>query len=193
MRTRIGVALAVVALALGGSLATAGAAGAAGVHTVTVTPSSGLSDGQTVTVSGTGFVETPIVNDWSVAMCDPSILSSTSFETAIAHCDITTQPFVFLHADSSGAVSTPYAVRKSFTIEGGATVTCGQAPNDCAILVGQLTDQGFVGAAAPISFGPRTVAACYREFAHDRQHGLRFRLTHLLACVIAALSHRHPS
>ncbi len=38
---------------------------------------------------------------------------------------------------------------------GSHAVTCGQAPNDCAVLVSQLTDgSGFVtGAATPISFG----------------------------------------
>jgi hypothetical protein len=193
MRKRIGIAFAAVVLALGGSLAMSGTAGAVGSHAITVTPSTGLADGQTVTIAGTGFVEKPIVNDWAVAECDANILTDTSIQNALVHCDVTTQPFVFTHADSSGDLNVQYKLRKTFQVEGTNTVTCGQAPGDCAIFVAQVTDQGFVGAAAPISFGPQTVAQCYRDFARDHQHGLRYRLTHLLACVLQVIAHRHPS
>ncbi|MGZ4737545.1 MAG: neocarzinostatin apoprotein domain-containing protein [Acidimicrobiia bacterium] len=195
MRTRLGVALVVTALTLGGTLAVGGPAGAAGTHTVTVTPSTGLSDGQTVTVSGTGFVETPIINDWAVGMCSPAILTEAiTLQNALHDCDVTTQPFTFTHADANGNLSTPFVVRKTFSTSGG-TVTCGQAPNDCAILVSQLTGPEITGAAAPISFGPpvKTVSQCFREFAHDHQHRLRYRLIHLLTCVFTALTHRQSS
>ena len=52
------------------------AAPAAAVHAITVTPSTGLSDGQTVTVTGTGFTETPAVNDWSVTECRAGIVDA---------------------------------------------------------------------------------------------------------------------
>lgn len=193
MRSRIGTAVVVAALALGGSVATIEPAAAAGAHTVTVTPSTGLADGQTVTVSGTGFVETPIVNDWSVAMCDPGIIAGITLENALQHCDVTTQPFAFTHADAAGNLSTPYAVRKSFNTSSGA-VTCGQKPSDCVILLAQLTDQGFVGATASISFGTptRTLADCIREFLNDHQRGLRFRFYRLLVCVFAVLTQHRP-
>lgn len=195
LRTRIGVALTVVALTLGGSLVASAPAGAAAVHAIAVNPSTGLSDGQIVTITGTGFDETPAVNDWSVAMCEPAALDIITLENAIQHCDITTTPFVFTHADAAGNLSTQYAVRKTFTVEGGRTVTCGQSPNDCVILVAQITTVGFTGAGVPISFGApvKTVAECFRDFRLDHTHSLRYRFRQLLICVFTALTHRQPS
>jgi hypothetical protein len=129
MLKRIGIAFVVTALALGGSLVAGGVAGAADSHTVTVTPSTGLSDGQTVTVSGTGFVETPIVYDWSVSECESAVLSDITLDGALAHCDVTTTPFVFTHADAAGNLSTPYTLRKSFTISRHRTTACSSWPS----------------------------------------------------------------
>jgi hypothetical protein len=203
MRTRIGVAFFAAALVFGSSLATAGTAGAADSHSVTVSPSRGLSDGQTVTVTGSGFVETPALYDWAVVECSAAILTDgITLDNALKDCDAGGSPDTggtFAHADAGGNLSpTPFVVRTSFstTTPTPVPVTCGQAPNDCAILVAQLTTPGgtFVGAAAPISFGTpvRTVAECYRELTHDHQHSLRYRLVHLLTCVFTALHHeRH--
>jgi hypothetical protein len=191
MSRRVGVALMVAVLALGGSLVAGEPAGAAEVHTVAVTPNTGLSDGQIVTLTGTGFDETPLVNDWAIAMCEPAILDAISLENALDHCDVTTEPFVFTPADEAGNIDTQYAVRRTFVV-GGRTVTCGQSANDCAILVAQISSGGFVGAAAAISFGTpvKTVGECLHDFFHDHRHRLRFRLRHLLVCVITALHHQ---
>jgi hypothetical protein len=192
MRRRFGIAVVTLALAAAGLVGATAPAGATAGHAVTVTPSTGLSDGQTVTVSGTGFTETPIVNDWSVAMCRPEILAGApTIEDAIANCDITTQPFVFTHADANGNLSTPYTVRKTFAAN-GTQITCGQAPNDCAILVAQLTSVGFVGAAAPISFGQPvpTLKDCIRTFLADHQHRPAVKLHRLLVCIFIALTHK---
>jgi hypothetical protein len=200
MRTRIGIAFFAAALAFGSTLATAGTAGAADSHTVTVSPSTGLSDGQTVTVTGAGFVETPALYDWAVVQCNAAILTDgITLDNALHDCDASGGPDTggtFAHADAGGNLSpTSFVVRKSFTTTGPAVpVTCGQAPNDCAILVAQLTTPGgsFVGAAAPMSFGTpiKTVAQCYQEFTRDHQHSLRYRLVHLLTCVFTALHHQ---
>lgn len=193
MLRRIGIAFAAAALGLGGTLVAAGPASAADAHVVTVTPSTGLTNGQTVTVSGTGFVETPIINDWSVAQCSAAILSEPiTLQNALHDCDVTTQPFVFAHADAAGNLSTPFVVRKSFTTSSQIAVTCGQAPNDCAILVSQLTGSDLTGAAAPISFGAPTptLGDCIRQFLGDHQHSSKYRLHQLVVCVISALRHR---
>jgi hypothetical protein len=195
MRTRIGSAVFAAALAFAGVAVASAPAGAADGHAVTVTPDAGLVDGQQVTVAGTGFVETPIINDWSVALCSGAILTDgVTLDHALTDCDVTTQPFVFTHADASGNLSTPFTVRKSFTTSGGA-VTCGQGAQSCAILVAQLTEGGILtGAATAISFGPPpppTVAECFRDFAHDHQHPLRVRSVRLLLCVLRALAASH--
>jgi hypothetical protein len=203
MRKRVGVALVVAALALGSSLVAGEPAGAAEVHTVTVTPNTGLVDGQVVTVSGTGFDETPAIFDWAVTQCSAAVLSSPiDLNSAINDCDGTSYPAVFTHADPAGNLSASFVVHKTITTGLGAgtgTTTCGQAPNDCAILVAQLTNTPnggvLIAAAAPISFGPpvKTVAECFRDFRHDHSHGLRYRLRHLFVCVITAVRHQHDT
>jgi hypothetical protein len=122
---------------------------------VTVEPDTGLVDGQTVTVEGTGFTATPIINDWVVVQCSADILAvPLTLEAALNFCDAVTG-FVIVSADENGNLSTPFTVRGSFTTTGPQpfTVTCGVTPGDCAILVAQITDEGFVGAGAPITFG----------------------------------------
>jgi hypothetical protein len=196
MRTRIASAFLVATLALAGMAVTSTAAGAADGHAVTVTPATGLSDGQSVTVAGTGFVETPIINDWSVAQCSGAILTDgVTLDNALKDCDVTTQPFVFVHADAQGNLSTSVNVRKSFTTSSQIAVTCGQGADQCAILVAQLTEGGVLtGAAAPISFGPpppTTIADCFRAFAQDHTHRPRVKAVRLLLCVIGVLSKHH--
>src|SRR5262245_13924889 len=116
MRNRIASALLVATLAFAGIAVSSTTAGAADGHTVTVTPATGLSDGQSGTVAGTGFVETPIINDWSVAQCSGAILTDgITLDNALKDCDVTTQPFEFVHADAQGNLSTSFSVRKSFT------------------------------------------------------------------------------
>ncbi len=154
MGGRLQACVVLVAGVIVGGLAgtsTAGAAVAA-VHIVTVTPSVGLSDGQTLAVSGTGFTETPSVNGWSVTECRAQILDQPiTLLTALDNCDVTTQPFVFAHADSAGSLSTSYVARTTFNAS--ATVDCTTTP--CVVFVSQIVDggAGFVGAAAPITFG----------------------------------------
>src|SRR3954447_3696758 len=100
MRKRIGISLVVVAVTLGGALVAVEPAGAAAVHTVTVTPSTRLSDGQTVTVAGTGFDETPAIYDWAVTQCSAAVLAGPiTLDTAINDCDGTSFPVAFAHAD----------------------------------------------------------------------------------------------
>jgi Neocarzinostatin family len=196
MRTRIGSAALVAALTFAGVAVASTPAGAADSHAITVTPDSGLVDGQSVTVGGTGFVETPIINDWFAAECSGAILTDgVTLDNALKDCDVTTQPFVFVHADADGNLSTPLTVRKTFTTSSNIPVTCGQGADQCAILVSQLTEGGILrGAAAAISFGPpppSTIADCFRAFAHDHNHSPRVKAVHLLLCVLGVLFKHH--
>ena len=151
MGGRLQACVVLVAGALIGGLAGPSTAGAAG-HAITVTPSTGLIDGQTLAVAGTRFTETPSVNGWSVTECRAQILDQPiTLLTALANCDVTTQPFVFAHADPAGNLSTSYTARTTFGAS--ATVDCTTTP--CVVLVSQIVDggAGFVGAGAPITFG----------------------------------------
>jgi hypothetical protein len=193
MRRRFGIAVVTVALAAAGLVAVAEPAAAAD-HTVTVTPSTGLVDGQTVTVRGTGFTETPVIYDWAVTQCSAAILTAPlTLTNAVNECN-QQEPFLFAHADAAGNLSSPLVVRTTFTagLGGGAhTVTCGQAPNDCAVLVAQLTAGGdLVGAAAPVSFGKPvpTLRDCIRTFLADHQHRPLVKLYRLLVCIWTAVA-----
>ena len=162
------------------------------VHTLTVTPSTGLSDGQTVTVNGAGYFETPIA-DWALTMCSPEIVAQPlSIQNAVRVCAVGTEPFTFVPPDNSGNLSAQLTVRKTLSTLNGP-VTCGQAPNDCYVLLAQLTGPfGFQGAAVPISFGKPvpTLADCIRTFLNDHQHRLRVKLFRLLVCIWTAVTHR---
>ena len=194
MRNRLGIAAVIVALAFGTGLVAVEPAGAAD-HTLTVTPSTGLSDGQTVTVSGTGFVETPVVQDWALTMCSPAILAAPlTIQNAIQVCAVGDEPFVLVPPAEDGIITTSFTVRKEFSTNSGP-VTCGQAPDDCVILLAQLTTEaGFVGAAAPVSFGQPvpTLADCIRDFLADHQHRPKVKLHRLLVCIFTVLTHHRP-
>lgn len=197
MRKRVGFSAVIVALTLSGALVAVEPAGAAAVHTVTVTPSTGLTDGQTVTVTGTGFDETPVINDWFVSQCSAAILSLATIDVgaAINDCDQTGGGFA--HADGAGNLSTSLVVHTTFTTGVGAgtgSATCGQAPNDCAVLIAQFTNNGFIAAATPISFGTptRTLGDCIRDFLGDHKHSVGYRFHRLLVCIFTVLSHHHP-
>jgi hypothetical protein len=146
-------------------------AGAAG-HAVTVTPGTGLADGQTVHVTGTGFTETPAVNDWVATMCAGAILDQPpTLELAVQYCDATEGPYVFTHADSAGNIAFDFTVRQTFQPTGGATGTVDCATSPCAILVAQVTTDGFTGASAPISFGRPCPKGTRSGVGHgDRNH-----------------------
>lgn len=145
----------VVAVVAAAPLFVTSPAGAADAHTVTVSPNTGLATGQTVTVTGDGFVEVPLADEaWSVAQCSAAILAEPiTILTALADCDPKSEPRTIVPADAAGHFSTPFVVRTSFTTSTDAPVTCGAAANDCAILVAQSTAAGFVAVAVPITFG----------------------------------------
>jgi hypothetical protein len=162
-----------------------------GDHTVTVTPHTGLRDGQVVTVSGTGFVEHPVLDKWVVLMCSPAgVATPLSLQNTVAHCDVLNEPGTSVAARPDGTLGTPFTVHETFATPSGP-VTCGQAPNDCSVLVAYVTTTGFVGASAPISFAPPvpTLRDCIRTFLADHQHRPASKLHRLLVCIFTALTH----
>jgi hypothetical protein len=131
-----------------------GGAHAQEAPSVTVTPDSGLVDGQTVLVEASGFTGTPTA-PWAVLQCDASVVGATDATTVNERCiganGVLIQP-------GPSSFSTPLTVVVSGTsFQGGTTITCGHAPADCVILVGQLLITGGAQVATtPITFGPPT-------------------------------------
>lgn len=131
-----GMAAAVLGLALFGATA-ANAASAS----VTVTPNTGLSNGQQVAVAGSGFAAN---SDVLVVEC----LNSTT----TASCDVADE--VGVSADAAGGVSAKLTVRQSFA---GANPSSGAATGqvDCTVSPGcaVVAINSSTVAAAQISFG----------------------------------------
>ena len=134
--------LAAVAAALVGSLLLGvPEAGAAG-PSITVSPSAGLIDGQTVTVSGTGFTvgaPTLLVLDECANVASPDIND----------CSTSTGVFSPYISEPDNFVQT-YTVSRFITTTNQGSLDCA-APNACAV-VAWLGYIGYQQATAPISF-----------------------------------------
>lgn len=136
LRRIVAVAAVSPAVALGGLVAWATPAVAAG-PTVTVTPSSGLSNGQTVTVTGAGF--TANYANMVVVQCAASATGANGCDTA----DVK-----FTKADASGSFTVQLTLRTKF----GST-DCTKV--DCIVQGHEGFDasSGKTGTSAPLHFG----------------------------------------
>jgi len=114
-----------------------------GVPTITVDPSTGLVDRQTVTVSATGF--TPNTS-FGAAQCDPTVGPDAGTDA----CDLTTARTAT--TDAFGAVQLDVTVRRIIIVQ-GHEVDCALSP--CTM--GAATLQGTTpieATSTPISFDP---------------------------------------
>jgi hypothetical protein len=130
---------------------------------ITVTPSTGLVDGQTVTVEGTGFAPTTTFGSLTVGLCPADIL-----------IDVTQAPFrcsataAFpVPVDGSGTfVAQLQVFRSQPTFAGGNTLTCAAAPANCVVLAlevaGASSSPELIVATAPISFRAETIQDCQK-------------------------------
>ena len=170
------VGLVVLAVVLG-AVAVPATAQAQEAPTLTVTPNTGLVDGQTVSLTGTGFVD---ISSIAGLECPPQFGGRTEFtiNEVLSNCgfvafagEITT--------DAAGNLSGSATVQEVFTASGGATYDC-TVRNDCVLLVAGLHGSGLAGATVPIRFGPATPttkAACrnggWRNLANDQGRAFR--------------------
>jgi len=148
---------------------------------ISVTPSTGLADGQTVTVTGGPFP--PLVGAGVFQCAEPVDL--TDVTSVVSHCSgLSVASF-----DAQGnLVPTSVTVHEVFTAAGGVvppgaiTYDC-TVNNNCSVaVVGFLaSDQStLVGAKVPIRFGaepPSSKAACenggWRNVANDQDQPFR--------------------
>jgi hypothetical protein len=137
MGMRFGLAVLVAGAALALPATPANAAQA-----LSVQPSSSLVDGQTVTVSGTGFDA-----NGTVAVCE-GIVSATP---SAGDCG---SQISFFSTDGSGSFSEPYVVRRFIApgAQNGAVFDCADSQNQCGIGAANFT------ALTPISVQPITFA-----------------------------------
>jgi hypothetical protein len=146
---------------------------------LTVTPNTGLTDGQVVSLAGTGFGGLISV---AVLECPPQFADRTEFTITevLGSCGF----IGFTDAvdiDAAGNLTGSAAVQEVFTpSSGGPSYDC-TVRNDCVILVAGLGGPSeLAGATAPIRFGPEvptSKAACksggWRNLADDQDQPFR--------------------
>jgi hypothetical protein len=137
------VALAVAVLAAGG-VGLAEPTGAQ-VPPIVVEPSTGLVDGQEVTVTVNG-------PQLFVTICDAEVGENPTLDDAVRHCG---QEATVVGDERPAQLA--YVVRSSFTAFGGRVVDCGVEPGDCVISAAGLAASGFV--STPITIGPPVLTA----------------------------------
>ena len=149
------IALALVPMTFGA------AAAAADSPSVTVTPWTGLTDGQVVTVSGTGFPTEgpgfPLPPTAFVQACSSDILDGpqpVSINDALDKCG---PPEPNVDTSPNGTFTTTLAVQSEFVSFTGTTVSCA-VPGGCAVTAAfwALDSSGLFFVGQVISFGPPT-------------------------------------
>ena len=127
----------------------AGQAGASG--TVTLNPASGpYTDGQTITVSGTGFSTNPADSIEIVECADPNG-TQANLPADNTTCDGTTQNPNTIFTNAAGTFSSSYTIQKLSTTTGNS-INC-DATHDCVLWVGEDFNGNFSGTAAqPVGF-----------------------------------------
>src|SRR3954465_4780590 len=132
--------------ALSSVLVVASATPAGAAVTVTVDPSTGLADGQAVTITGTGFAPGASVG---AAECSAAVAQSHS----TSDCDLSNAPIV--PADSSGTAVIHLRAKATITTQSG-TIDCVTAADPCIMGMGDtndLTNPEKTG-GGPITFDP---------------------------------------
>jgi hypothetical protein len=160
-----------------------------------VTPSTGLTDGQTVTVAGTDF--TPSSASIVGSMCSAEVVeraTTTSDRGGYLNDGCGSDSFLTPVPDSGGNFTVPMTVfvsQPNFT--GGNPLEC-SAPDSCFALFIDYSASGAPVAVAALAFGPPTPqskAECknggWRNLAN--QQGQPFRNQGL--CVSFVVAHRH--
>lgn len=139
-----------VRVTLAVALVAAGAVGLAGpaeaqAPPIVVEPSTGLVDGQEVTVTVNG-------PQMFVSICDAAVGENPTLDEAIRYCG----EQATVSGDERPA-QLAYVARSSFTAIGGRVVDCGVEPGDCVISAAGLGGSGFV--SAPITIEPPVLTA----------------------------------
>jgi hypothetical protein len=142
-------------------------AASAGPAPVTVDPNHGLEDGQSVSVSGTGFTVDSTVD---VTLCSTAVFDATGQlrADAGAYCgDVS----LVSATVTDGIFETSLTVLRSQpSISGTGSVVCGAQPLDCVVLAVQVNQfgKGTYGDAV-VSFvgSPSQPVDCKRQGFHD--------------------------
>ncbi len=136
-------ALVVLALVAAGTVAKAGAA-SADVAAITVTPSTGLVNGQVVTVAGTGWLPSSVVG-----VCEADPVAGGGVD------DCADGDFVEVTTDTIGSFSTPITLKRDFAVAAtGGRIDCADPSVQCIIGAAQADDVADTAIGFTITFAP---------------------------------------
>jgi hypothetical protein len=149
---------------------TPSSAGAEPAADISVTPSVGLVDGQTVTVEGSGFAP---AGSLTVGLCPADVLSDIG--SAANRCGAAVAFPV--PVDTAGRFVTEIQVFRSQPVFlGDGTLDCVAAPDACVVIglevVGAPPAPEVIRAIEPVTFRPESRSDCkqgrWRNFTDDR-------------------------
>jgi hypothetical protein len=147
-------------------------------RTLSVEPSTGLVDGQRVTVRGAGFLAD---TQTGVGECPAGTTGNDCFV------------FTLITTDARGAFTTTIEVRQRLDV-GGRTIDCASTSSACVIAAASTSDIGGTLTVAPIRFGPpspHSGSECrhggWRRVADGRGRPFADQGR----CVAWVVSHRH--
>ena len=147
-------------------------------RTLTIEPSTGLVDGQSVTVHGTGFLAS---TETGVGQCPAGTTGSDCFVIAL------------FNTDAQGAFTTTVRIQQRLPVAGG-TVDCASADGACVIAAASATDIAGTLLVTPLHFRlptPHSWSDCthggWRRVADGRGRPFANQGT----CVAWVVSHRH--
>jgi hypothetical protein len=107
-------------------------------------PSTGIADGQVITVTGSGFTAGATI----------AVMECQTGTTSESGCDLST--YILTTASNSGAFSTPFIASRYLHLSGPTTVDCA-VPGACFLAAANLNN--FAEAAStPITFDPTAPA-----------------------------------
>lgn len=127
---------------------------------VIASPSSGLSDGQGVTLTGTGLMPTYLGRSfgpfpsggWATAECDASIGTSPSLYQVFQYCGFPGNASMV--AIPGSTMTTTVAPHASLTAVLGATTDCAASPGACVIGLVRFEQDGSMSThLEPLTFG----------------------------------------
>jgi hypothetical protein len=123
-------------------------------------PDTGLADGQTISVTGTGLMPSyagPTLwifptGGWSVTQCDRALVDQPNLAGALTHCGAA--PVTRAVTVGGSTLDTTLQVRSSLTTIVGGTVDCAASPGACVVGLVRFEQDGTVSThLAPITFG----------------------------------------
>lgn len=141
-RSRL-AALVGLALVASSGAVVLGASPAFAAPAVTVSPNTGLTNGQSVTISGTGFS----------AGASVAALECKFPPAGASSCDLGTLKNPFATADMSGNITGTYTVKQNITV-GGSAFDCASSPTACTIVVAKLDQSETALGSIAFKTGP---------------------------------------